>query len=319
LSDAGESSRNGQDQGFVAIVRPKASKGDRIVNAHRFDSLTRDLVPHLTRRATVRTGEIGLAAAIGGLGLRSGRSAQARPDFGRDATPAAGEATPAASPAVTNGEKTEFLFVQAFEDGTLVPKPGEEGVFVLTLNSGTDQTVYFSDRPERIVGVVPTARFLAGLNFSLENPPNAALVANTAQGEDVVVLELYNPVYAQAFGDQPTARLSYDVRVLASYQGEGLAHLARQQGDAALAERFGAANLFIDDCSDGHVECLLPSSDWLGQKKTAGVIGPMGFCWHLGDACCQPCTDNDDWLSRCNQEVAACNGKCDAFVIQPCW
>jgi hypothetical protein len=299
----------------VAALVQTSSKGGRTVNANRFDSLTRRLGPCVTRRATLRTGGIGLAATIGGLGLRSGRSAQ-------DATPTAQGATPAASPGAANEEKTEFLFVQTFEDGTLVPKPGEKDIFVLTLNNGSDQTAYFSDRPQRIVGAIPTARFLAGLNFSPENPPNAAMIANTDGGEDVVVVELFSPVYAQAFGDPPTTKLTYDVRILDHYRGEGLAYLARQQGHATLAGGFGSANLFIDDCSDGHVECLLPPENgWQLEEPRAGVIGPMGFCWQFGDTCCSPCEngDFDYWVSRCNQEVAACNGRCADVVIQPCW
>jgi hypothetical protein len=42
---------------------------------------------------------------------------------------------------------------------------------------------------------------MEGLGFTLESPPNAALVARTPEDErDVLVLELFNPVYTQAYG-----------------------------------------------------------------------------------------------------------------------
>jgi hypothetical protein len=59
-----------------------------------------------------------------------------------------------------------MLFVQTFASGSLLPKEGEEGTFILTLNGGYGRTIGFSDRPERIVGSVPTQQFLDGLGFT---------------------------------------------------------------------------------------------------------------------------------------------------------
>ena len=37
-------------------------------------------------------------------------------------------------------------------------------------------TIYFSDRPERIFGDLPTQEFLDTLGFTPDFPPNAALI-----------------------------------------------------------------------------------------------------------------------------------------------
>lgn len=92
------------------------------------------------------------------------------------------------------------------------PKAGENGVYTLTLTDTPDQTVYFSDRPARVVGVAPLQQFLDGLGFSPQNQPNAALVAQTAIGEDVLVIELLNPR-----NDEAAHTLTYDARVLENY------------------------------------------------------------------------------------------------------
>src|SRR5262245_1489539 len=80
-----------------------------------------------------------------------------------------------------------------------------------------------SDRPDRIVGTVETARFLEALGFTPANPPNAALVVRTPAGErDVLVVELFNPVYTEDFSADGGVSVMYEARVLDAYQGEEL-------------------------------------------------------------------------------------------------
>lgn len=265
------------------------------MDARRFDGLSRTIAGRLSRRAALGGGAALAGATLTATGLR-GLAAQ-------DATPAALGATPEAGDA----ERTEFLFVQVFDGGSLAPKLDEPGVYTLTLTGATDQTVYFSDRPERIVGIAPMARFLDALGFTPDNPPNAALVAQTDAGEDIVVVELFNPVYRQGFGEGGGATLVYDVRILADYQEGGLAHLAARQVDDQFAETFGAASLFIDDCKDSTVICQR-------DGITQGQFGPMGFCWHFGDICCKPCGNSDigHWEAQCNATFASCEGRCGA-------
>ena len=150
------------------------------------------------------------------------------------------DATPATLPSVL-GEVEELLFVQTFESGTFQPKAGEEGIFELTLTGGGDQTLYFANRPARDVGTIPTDELMAQLGFDAENAPNAAVVAQTADGEEVLVVELLNPRL-----DAAADTLTYDVQPLLEYQGEVLATLAGRQDDQALPDAFGPVSLFID-------------------------------------------------------------------------
>lgn len=84
----------------------------------------------------------------------------------------------------------EYLFVQNAKEVSL--KDG-----VLTLKGVADDTLYFSDRPDRIVGRETTKEFVdtwaQGTDSFKENPPNAVLsVLHGAELQDIVV-ELKEP------------------------------------------------------------------------------------------------------------------------------
>ncbi len=281
------------------------------MDANRFDRLAKAFAGRLTRRGALAAGGGGLAAAL--LGARGPRRAPAAQDATPGATPGV---TPAASPAASPAAEVQDLFVQVFEAGTWAPVPGEPGTYTLTLTGHAAQTIQFADRPERIVGTVPTRRLLATLGFGSEDPPNAALVAQTADGEEeVLVVELFDPVYAEAFGADGGVTVAYRARVLADYRGEGLASLAARQGDAQLPEAFGPASLFIDGCSDRSVRCCT-NEHWYTYCSTEhGRFGPMGYCYPLGKTCCAPCSDRDhnNWARKCNETFSSCGGNC--FVL----
>jgi hypothetical protein len=205
------------------------------------------------------------------------------------------------------GEVVSFLFTQSFTSGTWAPKAGEDGVYVLTLTGGPDQTIYFSDRPERIVGTVPMQQFLDGLGFTPDNPPNAALVAQTDDGEDVLVIELLNPVW-----DEGSATLTYRrARVLEDYREDGLQYSAEQQDDYDMADSSASASLFIDDCPDEWVFCLSPA----GMVACESFNGfSTGFCWHTWHLDCEPCADI---TQRCNELYpGTCHGECVGWSNQ---
>ena len=113
----------------------------------------------------------------------------------------------------TSGEgeqkNVDYLFVQNAKSATL--KKG-----ILTLKDVNAQTIYFSDRPERIVGHASTKEFVAnwghgGSDSFAADPPNAALsMLHGGQTEDVIVT-LRKPRLEQ--GD-----LVYDVDVLDGYE-----------------------------------------------------------------------------------------------------
>jgi hypothetical protein len=99
----------------------------------------------------------------------------------------------------------QLLFVQtsdgvAFADGTM------------TLKGVSRSTVFFSDRPNRIAGQVPTQHFLKiwdeGKDNFKSDPPNANLsILGKTEGATNIVVEITNP---RINGND----LIYDVRVL---------------------------------------------------------------------------------------------------------
>jgi len=84
---------------------------------------------------------------------------------------------------------------------------------VMTLYGVPPQTMYFSDRPDRVVGNVPTITFVTkwttdkGPNGFASNPPNAAVTVFQPDGAKTAIVELTNP---RLDGNN----LSYNVKVL---------------------------------------------------------------------------------------------------------
>jgi hypothetical protein len=257
------------------------------VDLTRFDRLGKLFAERRLSRRTALSATSRTAMGIG-------------PATAQEATPVA---TPASYPddphpsADTAQASPEFLFVQPFDSGTWAPLDAAAGTYTLTLSGAAAQTVYFSDRPERIVGLAPTQLFLDGLGFTPENPPNAALVADTGTGEtEILVIELFDPVY-----DADAGTLTYDARVLADYAEPGLASLARQQTDYDYPATFGDGSLFIDSCPDGTVTCM---NHFTGQ--VVGSFG-IGYCW-TSSWCCQVCCTDCDYELQCTQQFGdACN------------
>ena len=101
-------------------------------------------------------------------------------------------------------DMAELLFVQTAHAVEL--KDG-----LLRLSSINPATIFFSDRPQRIVGHEPTEDFVAqwavGEDSFAANPPNAALSILTGTEPQEIILELMNP---RLEGSD----LIYDVKVL---------------------------------------------------------------------------------------------------------
>ena len=196
------------------------------------------IVSPLTRRKA-------LAAAMTGVGVAVVGAASVR----------AQGATPVATPVTTDNEAA-FLFVQAaFSAGSF--EPNDDGTYQLTLGSAPEQTIYFSDRPARIVGAMPTERFLAVLGFEPSDPPNAALVIEVdAENTDVIVLELLDPVY-----DPAVATLTYTVTVLEGFEqleSTSIGFVEQPLNEDSLPAQFGPCSLFIDSllgCSPWDPRC----------------------------------------------------------------
>ena len=93
---------------------------------------------------------------------------------------------------------------------------------VMTLYGVPSKTVFFTDRPNRVIGSLPTDKFVAkwttdtGPNGFAKDPPNAAVTVFEPGGAKTAIVELSNP---RLDGD----KLSYNVKVL---QGIGSAQPA---------------------------------------------------------------------------------------------
>ncbi len=262
------------------------------MNQSQFDTITRLFAERKSRREAIVAAGAGVAA----LGV---------------ARVAAQSASPVASPVGDALETTgtEFLFVQTFGSGSLAPADGDAGMLLLTADHVAGQTLFFSDRPARTVGMVSTERFLGasgtgGLDFTPADPPNAALVFTGEDGsaDRVAVVELIDPRYDAAAG-----QVTYAVKVLddVSSVDMNLEQAPLSVVDAPLD--FGAASLFIDDCPDGEVYCST------SVDNTVNVYN-SGFCWDTGNLCCYACAaDNLAWWTNyCNQNNPDCNGQCYA-------
>jgi hypothetical protein len=238
------------------------------MKATTFDALARMLADRLPRRRALHHAAAALVAGVGVATAQRRVTAQATPTADED------EAT------------GSDLFVQTFRAGTLTPDPDASGTYTLSLEGSLGQTVYFSDRPARRVGVIPTPVLLEQLGFTPADPPNAALVAQTAVGEDILVVELMNPRY-----DEAAETLAYDVRLLADYAGSGLADLAARQADDQFAASFTTAHLFIDGCGGGQCwnsavsMCVSCQCFQMGVQGCPCVSGTQSPCYDPNMQC----------------------------------
>jgi len=258
----------------------------------RFDEVSKLFAARrLTRRRALRQfGAGGLAAGLlGAAGL----------DAAAQGTPQAG-ATPSAA-AIEASKPTTFMFVQSFAAGALTPQSGKPNMFTLTLKRGLEQTVYFSDRPERLFGLVPTDQFLKGLGFSPANPPNAALVAHQGPGRaELVVLELFSPHY-----DAANEVLTYDVQILQDTRHTPLHFTEAPVTQLGRGRTYGSSALFIDDCADGTFNCGQGATN-CNQNPVGRVT--VGCCWSWSVLGCTPC---GDVTAQCNSAFPAqCQGRC---------
>ncbi len=237
----------------------------------------------------------------------------------RQSLTAAQDASPEASSTAPDAEHgPEMLFVQSFQSGSIAPVTGEAGRYAVTLNNGLGQTIYFSDRPDRVVGAAPTRQFLDGLGFFDDNPPNAALIVEASSGEtDLAVVELFAPVY-----DDATHTVTYEMAVLETWEDTTDLGFTGAPADLSTFDpEFGAAHLFIDDCADYEIFCIHYET-----RTMAGSIPSSdhdGYCYSwMGYEClpCQPWHWNaldatSYWNQQCNARFPACDNSCDATNV----
>ena len=161
------------------------------------------------------------------------------------------DGTPVASPASGEGERQSWLFTQTFTAGDWEPT-ADPASFTLRLRGGLANSVGFTDRPYRDTALLRTEELLPLVWDDPTNPPNAAIVIEDAEVQYTFLLVLDAPIY-DAAGDQ----ITYTVRVLEAYTGDGLGATVERVADGTLPQTFGAGALFIDSlgCDDSEKAC----------------------------------------------------------------
>jgi hypothetical protein len=291
------------------LIIPNVTKEQAALDPSRFDHISKMFAD---RRLSRRKAMQGAGALAAGAVVTAGMSRAA----------AALDATPMASPEA-NAEHPSFMFVQTFGEGSITD--AGNGNLTLTADHLTGQTIFFSDRPERIVGTVPTQKFLGldnaptaattlgsgaatpegGPGVTPSNPPNAALVFNSAEGSDepgdVIVVELINPTY-----DPGSKQATYEIKVLADDTAVDMSFVSEPVAMADAIRAFEGASLFIDDCASGDIVCV---NETTGARTTiVSADDPTGYCWDSGLLCCTPCAGISYWTGQCYQLDHTCGG-----------
>ena len=191
----------------------------------------------------------------------------------------------------------EMMFVQNARSGSLTELKDEKGAFILKLEGVSNETVAFSDRPDRIVMQVATEKLIKSSLFKDKIAPNAAIeILGADDNADVMVVTLQNPAY-----DAKTGTLQYLVRPLTDPK-HGRA-IYNKRHDQSLPTSFGPTVLFIDNlqkgCLDGQYRCCESQYSW---AKCAGIITGIPCCWKWSDFQCELCKSGPDINARCAQQ-----------------
>lgn len=206
-------------------------------------------------------------------------------------------------------DDVSLLFVQTANSGSFIKNDDN---YTLTLTNVSPYTTYFSDRPLRISGVSSTEEFVEswcyGANSFDSDPPNAAInILGADDSEDVIIVELFNPVY-----DAEKETLQYDAKIISNSLSENLQN-HQMRADASIPEEFDDVSLFIDNsarctaCRVGLSAALLAVG--IGASVASGgtieAAIPVLVSWGVAEGVSQGLSDghwtNDlltDWACK---------------------
>jgi hypothetical protein len=130
----------------------------------------------------------------------------------------------------TDSEGPKFLSIQHAESGSI--SKINATTYVLELNGISDKTILFSDRPDRIVTSITTRNFVgnwsAGADSFAVDAPNAVLVVDDLQEQDIPIIVLFDPAY-----DENKQAIRYEVT-------------PDNATSIELPDEFGRSSLIID-------------------------------------------------------------------------
>ncbi len=197
------------------------------------------------------------------------------------------------------GKVDSYLFVQNGTSGNSIDNG--DGTYTLTINGIAPQTIYFSDRPKRDAGQIPMQDFFNTFPCFESNPPNAAIdILNAVEGNDVAIVELFNPVY-----DDSTATLQYTMRYLKDVNHS--ISTFNERNDGVIPESFGAVALFIDSCSNRYVDCGDGSGATAGIALCCRCYKFLSGCDFQNDCCS---------FERCQSECTKTYGNENKYLFQ---
>lgn len=164
------------------------------------------------------------------------------------------------APAAVAAEQVSLLYSLSGGNATMKLLPGSANRYSFTLTDADPRTVWFSNRPARHSGTLPTSGLVeqwSGLGFTAD-PPNVAITIHAPTGEtDTIVAIMRAPKYNAA-----TGVLRARMQVLSDEQAQSLTGNLARHGDAHdrhdIPTRLGSVSVFIDDV-DGTVinGCLI--------------------------------------------------------------
>ena len=134
----------------------------------------------------------------------------------------------------------KFFAIQHANSGSL--SAINETSYLLELNDVSDKTILFSDRPDRIVKSISTSNFIGNWStgddsFAID-APNSVLVVDEQGGQNVTIVELFNPVY-----DSDKKALKYDV-------------IPYNATSIELPNEFGQTTIVIDHLCQQQLKCV---------------------------------------------------------------
>lgn len=148
-----------------------------------------------------------------------------------------------------DNKNVSYLFIQLARSGTLQPT-AQKGVYKLTLYDVMPYVTYFSSRPNRITGLMPTEKFLKEwqnkTNGFTNDAPNVGVegvkIHHIIEKQDVSsVLVLSNPSY-----NTKKAQLTYTAKFLSADSADA------PQGPIKLEN----VALFIDNVTQWCFSCV---------------------------------------------------------------
>ena len=159
---------------------------------------------------------------------------------------AAGPAS-AATPAASSEQKVSLLYALSGSSATMTLLPGSGDRYAFTLRDADARTVWFSDRPMRLSGTLPTSELVEtwpGLGF-VADPPNVAITLHEPAGStETIVAVMRKPTFRAGV-------LRATMQVLTSERAGSLTGNLAVHGDHhdanGIPARLGSVSVFIDD------------------------------------------------------------------------